>query len=62
MRKSRFTEEQILQIPAEGRQGGGIRELCRRQGISDTTYYRWATKYGGLQRSDARSLAAAFGR
>ncbi len=56
MRKRRFTEAQIVQILAEGKQGGQIRALCRRRGISEKTYYRWVARYGGLQASEAKRL------
>jgi putative transposase len=55
MRK-RFTEEQIVAVPNEHEAGGTIRELCRRHGITETTFHRWRAKYGGLQVSDARRL------
>lgn len=55
MRK-RFTEEQIVGVLNEHAAGGTIRELCRRHGITETTFHRWRAKYGGLQISDARPL------
>ena len=55
MRK-RFTEEQIVAVLNEHEAGGTIRELCRRHGITETTFHRWRAKYGGLQVSDARRL------
>lgn len=57
MRK-RFTEEQIVGVLNEHAAGGTIRELCRRHGITETTFHRWRAKYGGLQVSDARRLKA----
>ena len=56
MRKSRFTEEQILAILAEGDAGASGTELARRHGISRQTFIRWKAKYGGLQLNEARRL------
>jgi putative transposase len=56
MRKSRFTEEQILAILAEADAGVSGTELARRHGISRQTFIRWKAKYGGLQLNEARRL------
>jgi len=56
MRKSRFSEEQIIAMLQEGEKGGDVADLCRRHGISRETYYRWKQKYGGMGVSEARRL------
>lgn len=56
MKRQRHTEEQIIQVLNEAQAGAAIEELCRRHGISQTTYYKWRQKFGGLQVSDSRRL------
>ena len=56
MKKSRFTEEQIISILREQELGNPTVEVCRRHGISQTTFYKWKAKYGGMEVSDARRL------
>jgi len=58
MRKSRFTEAQIIGVLQEHEAGAKITELCRRHGITETTFHRWKRKYGGLQLSEAKRLKA----
>ena len=56
MKRSRFTESQIVSILKEADSGAKIKELCRKHGISDATYYNWKAKYGGMSTSDLRRL------
>ena len=58
MKRSRFTEEQIIGILKEQEPGQRTADVCRRHGISEATFYKYKSKYGGMQVSDAKRLRA----
>ncbi len=58
MKRSRFSEEQIIAILREQEAGATTADVCRRHGISEATFYAWKAKFGGLSMSEARRLKA----
>lgn len=58
MKRSRFSEEQIIGILKEHQAGLSAADLCRKYGISDATFYKWRSKFGGMDVSDAKRLKA----
>jgi len=58
MKKSRYTEEQIIATLREVDAGAKVQDVIRKLGITEQTYYRWKAKYGGMEVSDAKKLRA----
>lgn len=56
MKKSRFSEEQIISFIKEAEAGMPVAELCRKHGFSDASFYKWRAKFGGMDVSEARRL------
>ena len=56
MKRSKFTDEQILAIVKEGEAGRKVADLCRSHGITEQTYYRWKAKFGGMELSEMQRL------
>ena len=56
MKKSRFSETQIIAILKEADSGMLVKDICRKHGISDATYYSWKSKYGGMEASDLKRM------
>ena len=56
MRKSRYTDEQIIVFIKQADAGMSVAELCRREGLSSATFYKWRAEFGGMEASDAKRL------
>ncbi len=56
MKQARFTETQIVSILKEAETGIKVKDLCRKHGISDATYYNWKSKYGGMEAPDLKRM------
>ncbi len=62
MKRSRYTEEQIIGILKEQEAGVPVAELCRKHGMSDATFYNWKSKYGGIEGQRGEAAAEPGGR
>jgi putative transposase len=56
MRKSKFSEFQVIKILKEVEGGRAVKDICREHGVSSATYYKWKSKYGGMEASDIRRM------
>ena len=56
MKKSKFTETQIVAVLKEADAGKPVKDICRQHGISDATYYKWKSKHGGMEASDLKRV------
>ena len=56
MKRARFTETQIVAVLKEADNGVPVKDVCRKHGISDATYYNWKSKYGGMEASDLKKM------
>ena len=61
MKRSRFSEEQIIGILKEHEAGVSVADLCRKHGVSDASIYKWKAKFGGMEVSEAKRLRALEG-
>ncbi len=61
MKRSRFSEEKIIEVLREHEAGATVADLCRKHGMSSASFYAWKAKYGGMEVSDARRLKALEG-
>ena len=59
MKKSRFSETQIVAILKQADAGLKVKDICREHGISDATYYKWKSKYGGMEASDLKRVKSS---
>ena len=58
MKRSRYSETQIIKVLKEVEAGRNVKDVCREYGIADATYYNWKSKYGGMEAADVKRLKA----